>query len=154
MRNIEKILFHGSAYTLLLLTIYYVFSSFNTPSPTVSLTRFLLIALFGFIIAAAEFVYSMTELKKWLRYLIHYAILLVAFCVIFLTGGFIENRGPATIFALIIIFTAFYFAILGLALLIRRSVKRADDKLDRTVEKREQKAKAKKEENQYKPRFK
>lgn len=154
MRNIEKILFHGSAYTFFLMIIYFIFASLNTESPTVSLTRFLLISLLGFIIAAAEFLYAMTELKGWLRRLIHYAVILIAFCLISVFGGFIESRGPQTVIALIIIYTAFYFAVFGVAVLIQKSLAKADDKMDKSIEKRAQKAKEAKEKNQYKPRFK
>lgn len=154
MRNIEKILFHGSAYTFFLTVIYFIFASMNTIGPTISLTRFLLISLFSFIIASAEFLYLMTELKGWLRRLIHYAVILIAFCLIFILGGFIENRGPETIVAMVIIYTAFYFAIFGITVLLRRSIAKADDKVDKGLEKRAAKAKIKKESNQYTPRFK
>lgn len=154
MRNIEKMLYHGSAYTLLLLTVYYIFSSIVSENAAVSVTRFLLIALFGFIVAACELINAMTEIKAWLRRLIHYAVLLVAFSIIFISGGFIDFRGPETVVAVILVFSAFYFVLFTLIVLIRKSVSKADDKLEKISNEKSKKKASDKEKNKYKPRFK
>ena len=136
MRRIEKALLTGCGYTILILTLFYAFSAISKlTSPAITFTRYLTILLFGFLIAFAELAYNAMNLKKWLRCLIHYGILLLAFCVIFIISGNIKSGRAPAIFAAVIIFTLFYFAILGLAYLIRKTVKISDDKIDRMPKK-------------------
>ena len=131
MRKIEKFLLTGSGYAILILTLFYAFAAIGKfTSPAITFPQYLLILAFGYIIALAELMYNVLNLKKWLRGLVHYGVLLLAFCIIFIISGNIKaGRAPA-IFAAIILFTMLYFALWGIIHLIRKTVKVADDRID------------------------
>lgn len=153
MKKIEKALFHGTAYSLLILALYYFFAAVTGNESTVQVNKFLLICLFGFITSTAEFIFSFRRFGNITKKFIHFAILLIAFCVIFISGGFIKNNGPATIFAVIIVFSLFYFAILLISVLLKRFLNKADKALDKAVSERNE-TKQSKEKQAYQPRFK
>lgn len=132
MRRINKLILTACGYAILMLTLFYAFASISQfVSKSIPPQKFALILFFGFIIALAEFMYEELKLKKIYKSLIHYAVLLVAFCVIFIVSGNISSSRPSAIFASIVIFTAAYFAILALVHFARKAINSADDKLDK-----------------------
>ena len=149
MRKLEKLFLTGCGYAILILTLFYTFAAVTKFTATaIAPAQFFLILLFGFIIALAELMYNLLNLKKVFRCLIHYAVLLVAFCVIFVISGNIAAGKASSVFVAVIIFTMLYFAIWFTVHLVRKTISAADDKLDRRLPKR------KEEKNTYKPLYK
>ena len=149
MRKIEKLLLTGCSYSILILILFYAFAAISKlTAPAIAVPQFALILSFGFIIALAELMYNVLKLKKALKCLIHYAVLLVAFCLIFIISGNIASGKAAAIFVAIIVFTFLYFAIYFTVRLIRMTVSKADDYIDSKVPKKETKKQA------YKPLYK
>ena len=131
MRKIERLLLTACGYSIFILTMFYVFAVLtNFTSPAIIPSQFALILLFGFIIALAEFLYNILKLKQALRCFIHYGILLLAFCIIFIISGNIASK-PSAVFVAVIIFTMLYFTTWGTVKLVRKTVTKADDYLDR-----------------------
>ena len=132
MRRINKLFLTGCGYAILILTLFYAFAAVsNFVSRSIAPGQFALILAFGFIISLAEFMYGELKMKQALKCLIHYAVLLVAFYVIFVISGNISVQRPAAVFGAIVIFTALYFAVYAIVSLVRRAINRADDALDR-----------------------
>ena len=75
--------------------------------------------------------YDELKLKKSLKCLVHYGVLLVAFYLIFIISGNISIQRHAAIFAAIVIFTALYFTVYAIVHFVRRAIDKADDKLDK-----------------------
>lgn len=154
MKDIERLFLFGAGYTTLILSIYYAFAAITTGTTTVSVGRFFLILLFGFIIAGAEFAYKTFNFKRVLKCLVHYCILLLAFCLIFILGGFFEANSPSAVFAAVIIFTAFYFLLFAVVYFVRKGIARSDEALESRRKKNSVVSKAtKKQEEEYTPRY-
>jgi hypothetical protein len=149
MKRIEKTLERGSGYTLLILILFYLFAVVaNFESKSISFSKFLLILAFGMMISVAELIYSLLNMKAILKIVIHYALLLTSFLIIFLTGDFFTLKGFGGVLVAVIIFTFLYFVIYGIIRLIRVTVGAADKAIDN------RKAAAEHPEAPYTPRFK
>lgn len=147
MKKIEKTLLKGTAYSVLITVLFYLFAIIGQLSaPAITFPTFTLIVVFGCIISASELVFQIRNLKMSLKALIHYAVLLVAFCAIFVFSGNLSTEGPAAIFSAVIIFTFLYILILLIAYFVRKGVYYADKKID----KRTNIASAKKKKTEYK----
>ena len=154
MRRFEKMLLCGTGYTVLILTMFYIFAAIvGFEDKSISIGRFFIVLAFGMIIALAELIYNLLTLKRVFKYLIHYALLLIAFIIVFMLGEFITVNGPASVFVGVTIFTALYFLIYGIVYLVRRTVGAADDRLDKHLN---QKADSRKVDSKpkYTPKFK
>ncbi len=159
MRRIEKMLYSGAGYTILIMTFFYIFAiAAELEGTSIGIGKFFLILAFGMIAAGAELVYELLSVKRIIRSVIHYAILLVAFCVIFIAGDFFNITGPASVFVAITLFTVIYLVFVGIVCLIRRSVQRADNALEGKIKKRANNGKtmkkAERDKEEYTPRFK
>lgn len=156
MRKLEKTLYLGAAYTVLIASAFYIFAlAAKLESTSLGIGKFFLIFAFGMICAIAELVYGLLDLRKWLKAVIHYAILLTAFCVIFLLGDFFLVKGASSVFVAITLFTAMYAIFVGTLYLIRKTVSKADDALDKkTGTSRKNGKKDEKPKADYTPRFK
>ena len=108
---------------------------------------------FGMFIASAEMIYNILTLKRIFKCLIHYTVLLIAFIVVFMVGEFLTVNGPASVFVGIVVFSILYFFILGIVILVRRTVSIADERLDARLPKRTENKK-KNEKSAYTPKFK
>ncbi len=129
MKNLERILLKGCAYTVLLLCCFYLFASLaNLEGHYMPAGRFFTLLLFGFIISVSELLYNLFNFKKWLRGLLHYLILLSSFFIVFIISGNLVVRGPATVFIAIIIFTLLYFVILFTVHILSLGISKADSK--------------------------
>ena len=135
MKRINKIFLTGCGYAILILTMFYVFAAVSQfVSQSIAPGQFALILFFGFLISLAEFMYEQLKLKKALKCLIHYGVLLVAFCLIFVVSGKISAQRPAAVFASIVIYTALYFVIYAVVHFVRRAIDGADSMLDKKTE--------------------
>ena len=149
MKKIEKLLLDACAYTVLISLLFLLFaqiSGFTTA--TLSFWRFLLLTLFGAIIALANNIWSLKDWHYMLRLFIHYIALLAAFIAVFVISGNIKADGGAAIFVAIVIYTFLYALFFTIVYFGKKSVNAVDKKL---VSKK--KVTDKKEEK-YSPRFK
>ena len=152
MKKIESLLFHSTAYTVLILLMFYLFGvASDFTDAYISFPTFMTILGFGVIISLAGMIFGIKKIHMALRTLIHYAVLLIAFCVIFISAGNISSGGQGAIFISVAIFTVFYFIIFAISLIIITAVRKADANIDRKIE-----AEAKKKQNKkkYKPLYK
>ena len=131
MRRINKVFLTGCGYAILILTLFYAFAAISKfTSQSIAPGQFALILTFGFAISLAELMYDELKLKKVYRCLVHYGVLLVAFCLIFIVAGNISAQRPAAIFGAIIIYTVLYFFLYAIIHFVRHAINTADDKLD------------------------
>ena len=152
MKRIEKTLLHGSGYTVLILTLFYAFAHIAEFDKTsIGIGRFFIVLGFSMLIACAELLYELLSVKRWLKNLIHYFILLSAFSIIFIFGDFYTAKGITAVFISIILFTILYLLILGIVLGVRRTVNVADRKIDKRINSQSCKSGAK---DVYTPKFK
>lgn len=131
MRRINKVFLTACGYAILILSLFYAFAAISDfTSDAIAPQQFALILGFGFIISIAEFTYEELKLKKIYKCIIHYFVLLVAFCLIFIVSGNVSSQKPSAIFIAIVLYTVSYFTIYGIVRLVRMSINFADDKLD------------------------
>lgn len=131
---INKLFLKACGYTVLILTLFYLFAAISQfTSQSIPPEKFALILLFGFVISVAELMYERINIKKVYRCLIHYAVLLLAFCLIFIFAGNISLQRPAAVFLSIVIFTVLYFFIYAIVYLVRRTINATDDSLESKV---------------------
>lgn len=151
MRRINKLFLTGCGYAVLILTLFYIFavvSKFVTQ--TIAPGQFALIVLFSFVISFAEFMYEILKVKKIYKMLIHYAVLLTVFYIVFVISGNISVQRPAAPFVAVIIFTILYFAIWIIVHFVRKGINKADDKLESKIKTKEKSQKSK---EKYKPLY-
>ena len=131
MRRINRLFLTGCGYTVLILTMFYAFAAISKfTSQSIAPKQFALILVFGFVISAAEFMYEELKIKKAYKCIIHYCVLLVAFCFIFIVSGNISSQRPATVFIAIVLYTFLYFVIWTIVHFVRKAINSADKKLD------------------------
>lgn len=131
MKRINQIFLTGCGYTVLILTLFYAFAVISKfVSQSIAPGQFALILCFGFIISSAEFLYEQLKLKKIYKCFIHFLVLLVAFCLIFLISGNISSKKPFAVFIAIFLYTFLYFSIWTIVHFVRKAINKADDRLD------------------------
>ncbi|MBQ8372096.1 MAG: DUF3021 family protein [Clostridia bacterium] len=120
MKNLKKMLFDGAMLTVIIMMIYYLIANIvvgateGASAVTVTFGRFMLIFLFGMLIALANLLYRVLDISLALKIILHYALTLVGFALVFLVGQSTEGHNVgAWIFSRIIIFTVFYFLFVG-----------------------------------------
>lgn len=146
MKKIEGFILKSCGYTVLLLIILYIFlTAMSLTDSGVPVGRFLLMLGYGCLISAAELVYKALEIRKALKVLIHYSMLLAGFMVVYLTIRGVTGNIAASILVAIAIFTLLYALILGAVIGIKRLVGKADSELER----RPDRPKKKKETPEY-----
>ena len=144
MKRINKLLLNGCGYSVLILTLFYIFAAISKfTSLSIAPGQFALILSFGMIISLAEFLYESLSIKTLYKNLIHYFVLLAAFCVIFIISGNIKAQNPSVIFVATVIYTLLYFTVLAIVHFVRRAISSADDRLSsKTPKKKEEKKQA------------
>lgn len=136
MKKIENILLRGSAYTVLILVLFYLFAVLGQlVEPAITFPTFIIIVVFGFVISVCELVFCIKSLKTPIKVLIHYAVLLVAFCAIFIFSGNLDSKGPAAIFSAVVIFTFLYSLIFLIVYFARKGINAADKKIEKHMKK-------------------
>ena len=154
MRKINKIFLTGCGYAVLILTLFYAFAAISKfTSQSIAPGQFALILTFGFVISFAELLYNELKLKKIYRCLIHYAVLLVAFCFIFIASGNISTQRPYAVFVAIILYTVSYFAVWTIVHFVRKAINHADDRLETKANDVKDKNKSEKTKSGYKPLY-
>ncbi len=126
MERLGKIILHATGYTVLYLIIYYLLGGmFGTAGGTneikIGIGRFFLTLLFGFVISMTNFVFAGSNLRPWLKRLLAYLVSALAFFFIIILGYNLGTNG-AGMFVGMVLFTAFYFVIIGIAYLVKRTL--------------------------------
>lgn len=140
MKRFENILLKGCGFAILILTLFYIFAlinDFNTA--TIEFSTFALILAFGMIISLTTMLLGLKKLSLPLRILIHYASLMLAFCLVFMASGNISADSPAKIFSAIIIFTFLYALLFGVVYFIKKAVNTVDSKVNKRTKKNTEK---------------
>ena len=142
MRRIHKLFLVGCGYAVLILSLFYTFAAIsNFGSQAIAPGQFALIVVSGLVIALAEFIYEQLKIKKSLKCVIHYIVLMIAFCLIFIISGKISAQKPAAVFISIILYTLLYFIIWTIVHFARRAIDRMDDKLEAKTKAKNEKVK-------------
>ena len=78
--------------------------------------QFLLIMLFSFLIAGADTLLFLPSLRLPIRILLHYAVTLTGFLVVFSVAGNLKLDTGARIFVSVVLFSFFYAAVMAAVL--------------------------------------
>ncbi len=120
--KITKLLYHSFVYSAAITVAFFIFGYITgVQEPKLSLSRFLVILLFGAIISGAEFLFMIPKVPKVVCYILHYTALFIAFLVIFIL---INSSGitPSFVFAAVVIFTIIYAVITLAVFLLKKFV--------------------------------
>ncbi len=127
MEKFKRILLNSTAYTVVILILFYIYALIgNLTHPAITFGTFLIILLFGFVISLANMIFEIEKLNYALKLLIHYAALLVSFIFIFIIAGKLSVSGIASVFSAIIIFTFLYAVIYALSYGVRSALASVD----------------------------
>lgn len=151
MKKLQSTLLAGSAYTVFILVIFYFFAIIGQLTlPAITFPTFLVILVFGMVISFSENIFYIKALKFPFKVMIHYALLLIAFCSIFIFSGNLKSEGPGAIFVAVVIFS-FLYAIMFISVhFIRKWI----GKVDRKIENFNQKKANKDKKPEYKSLYK
>lgn len=142
MRRIHKLFLVGCGYTVLILSLFHLYAAVsNFVSPAIAPGQFALILASGMVISLAEFMYEHLKIKKVLKCIIHYCVLLVAFCLIFIISGKISAQRSAAVFVAIMLYTFLYFFIYVIVHFARKGIDLMDNKLEAKSGAKEDKSK-------------
>lgn len=120
MKNIKDFLLKASAYTVLILSVFYIYGGIAGLSENgIHWTRFLIIAGFGTLISGVEQLNSCLPIRDIFKRVINYTILLVGFIVVFFLAGTAELK-PSTFFIAVVLFSVAYLAISLIAIGVRK----------------------------------
>ena len=150
MKRLEKLLLSGCGYTVLILSLFYLFALFDSYTQAyINFPTFLLIFLFGILVSLAGMILKIDRIKMPLRLLIHYATLLITFCVVFIFTGNLSAGGGSIVFSAIVIFTFLYVILALIVYLVLKFIRKADLKMDSLVGSKKESKK-----NAYSPLYK
>ena len=131
MKRLENLLLSGCGYTVLILSLFYLFALFDSYTGAyINFPTFLLIFFFGFLVAAAGMILKIDRIKLPVRLLIHYITLLVTFCIVFIFTGKLSAGGASVVFSSIVIFTFLYIFLALIVYLVLKFIRKADSKFD------------------------
>ena len=150
MRRVFRLIETGALYTVLITSLFMLFSALSgLSSPAITAGRFFIILGFGMLLSVAGLLFEAKNLPYFVKVILHYAVALVAFILLFVVIGNLAARGVATVFAVSVFFTALYFLIFFLVRLVSRLLeKHAGD-----TAKKNGAGEDKKDEEDYTPRY-
>ena len=132
MKRLETLLLRACGFTIAILTLFYTFAAAdNAGKSNIDFSVFALIFGFGLLVSIATMILEIKAIKLPLRILIHYVVLMITFCVVFISTGNIAADSSAKTFTAVIIFTVFYALFFGLFALLKKIVNLIDTKIDR-----------------------
>lgn len=157
-----EILLGGTGYTTVIMILYYLIANLvigatGGDAVEVSGGRFMMILAFGMLISVANYFYGIMSLNTAIRIIVHYALTLVGFALVFIVGQSMEGHNPgAYVISRILIFTVFYIAFFGVVALIKHLVFKNAKQTKSTAHKTPTKQKRTKTdtEEKYTPRYK
>ena len=132
MNPIAKFIYHSSLYTTAVTIAFFLFAKvLNVSGMHLTFGRYFLILSFGFILSASENIFSIKKISVYLRYLMHYAVLGVAFSIIFLNIRKTDETyifGIETVIASLLVFTVFYITAVMLFVFLKKKFSKLDKK--------------------------
>ena len=127
MEKIKSIILNSTAYTVVILLLFYIYALIgNLTHPAITFGTFLIILLFGFVISLANMIFKIEKLHYALRLLIHYTALLITFIVVFIIAGKLSLSGLASVFSAIVIFTFLYAVIYAISYGVKSAMSSVD----------------------------
>ncbi len=149
MKRLEKLLYHTCTFTVLISLLFLIITMIGTGAKDLSIgaTQYFIILLFSLIIAITNMIFEIKALKLYVKLPIHFAVLFLAFFIIFANGNAFVVDSAADFMVVFLVFLFLYALFAGVAFLVIRGVKKLDKKLPETKTKEP----AKKD---YSPRFK
>ena len=125
MEKIKRIALNSCAFTVLIAVLFFAFAKISGLSEVkIDFLHFFVILLFGIVVAIANTLFEIPRLHIVWKFLIHYAILFVAFYIVFLNFANIDsNKGAAVIFTALIVFTFLYVVVAFIAWLFKKAFK-------------------------------
>lgn len=126
MNGFKDFLLKASAYTVIILSIFYVVGAFSgITEHGIPWHKYLLILGYGLLISAAELLVKLFPKRKMLGMLINYFALLIGFLVVFVFSS--ETGSVATkIFIAIALFTVVYAVVRVALMLVRKAIEKAN----------------------------
>lgn len=127
MKIFKDFILKASAYTVLTLSLFYIYGGISSLNENgIHWTRFLIIAGYSCLIAGVELLNSCLTIKHIFKVIVHYSILLIGFIIIFFTAG-TSSFKPSTLFIAVILFTVIYLAVSLIVLGIGKLNKNSKD---------------------------
>ena len=149
MKKIESVILAGCAYSMAIIALFFSFAAISSFSEVkLGVGQFFIILLFGQLISVAGFILKNASWHIFIRYALHYLILFLAFCIIFIVNGNIKASGGGAILSAAVIFTFFYAIILLLVYAFKKSISSVEKKISTKNPKQNEQNK------KYTPRFK
>ena len=147
MKRVERFLLEACSLSVLIMGIFFICAKLSAPeiTPALHFGRFFLILLFGFLIVAANFLFKVNRIHRFIAVLIHYAVILAAFMLIFVE---LDGITSTRVFIFIALFTVFYALFFGIVIGIKHLAAKLDGAIAKKV------AKEAKPEAKYQPRYK
>ena len=123
-KKIKEIFLNTCAFSTLISLVFCVFVKVtNTLSmPAMLVSQYLVILLFGFLIACANLLFAIKVLPKSLVYLLHYLTLLISFYIIFVLISKAKIPTASQLFVGFILFSLIYLLLYFLNFIFKRLV--------------------------------
>ena len=144
--KLEKLLLRSTALSVVITSVFFIFAKIGTPNitPAIEIGKYFLILLFSLVIIGATILFSVKKLNKILALLIHYAVSLVAFLLIFVS---FEDSRPMRTMIMIVFFTVLYSATFVASIGIKKALQKLDGRT-------KSKSTVSASKGEYKPRYK
>ncbi len=148
MKRLEKLLYHTCTLSVLISLLILIGNIIaGVKSPSIAASRYFVILLFSLIISITNMIFEIKSLKAYIKFPVHFAVLFLAFYVVFANGGAFKVDSAKDFMVVFIAFAFFYALITCIALLVMKSIKKIDKALP-------EKKKKEPEKKDYSPRFK
>ena len=156
MKKLENLILRACGFAIVILTLFYTFvTATNSNKTDIDFANFSLILGFGLLISLASMILEIKSIKLPLRIFIHYVVLLITFCVVFIPNGNISpennNEAPSKLFTAIVLYTISYAVLFSLFAGFKKLINAIDNKIDsRTNKNNGTKSKAETKKSTYK----
>ena len=155
MNLLKKIIFGTAVFALSINALYLIapliLQPHATESPVITIPQSIVILIFSFVISLSNRIFDAQKLHKVLKLLIHFAAITISFIVLFSSWNPEAFQKPSAYFVAIFLFAAVY-SIVFAGIMIGKKIY-AKSKISKGVEAPKSKT-SKKNEEDYKPRFK
>ena len=153
MKKIKSLLLNACAYTVLLLTAFFVFATVGIgEGALMSFPSFFVLFIIGCIISASGLIFMIEKIGYPVRVIIHFFILLGAFFWILSTMGHLADKAPSAYIVIVFAFAFIYAAVSLAAYFIKKWAVSLGKKVDKKLEVRKKHSDNKKTED--KPLYK
>ena len=119
MRQISSFISKSCIYTVLFLTVFFLFAAAFNASALLPASSYFLFLAFGALTALVDYAVTMIRSNAAIRFFAHYFGLLAIFCCVMLITQN-DSFKDSGIIVSIFVFSILYFGIRGLSILIKR----------------------------------